>query len=92
MGFSIRSSFSSAAWSVLVSWVVGDVVQLEIQKDPVSAFLDAAYDLRTLGVEQLHADLDKGLLAAEAVEKGVGLFRAAEVAGDNHVFSHGRLL
>ena len=48
--------------------------------------------LRPLGVEQLHADLDKGLFFPKAVEKSEGFVGAGEIAGDDDVFSHGLLL
>ena len=71
---------------------IGDVVQLQIQKDPVAPGLEAPHDLRSLGIEELHADLHKGLFSRKAVQKSQGLVSACEVAGDDDVLSHGRLL
>ena len=45
-------------------------------------------DLGTLGVVELHADLDKGLLAGELVQERQGRFPAGKVTGDDDVFSH----
>jgi len=68
---------------------VGDVVQLEIEEDGVAAALELADDVRSLGVEQLHADLDEGLAAGEAVEKTERFLAAGEIAGYDDVFTHG---
>ena len=46
-------------------------------------------DLRAFGVEQLHADLYKGLLPfGKTVQKSQGLFAGSEIAGDNDVTVH----
>ena len=71
---------------------VGDVVQLQIQKDPVAPALDLTHDLWADRIEKLHADLHKGLFFAEAVQKSKGFRSAWEIAGDDHVFSHVLLL
>ena len=57
---------------------VGNVVELQIQKDLVSPRLDLPHDLRALGIEQLHADLHIGLarLVFKLVQKGVQSPRA----------------
>ena len=67
---------------------VGDVVQLEIEKDLVASGLDLADDGRALGVEQLHADLHERLFAGEAVEKRERFLLAVKVQGDDDVFTH----
>ena len=68
---------------------VGNVVQLEIEEDLVAARLDLAHDGRAFGVEELHADLHKGLFAGEAVEKREGLFLAVKIQRDDNVLTHG---
>ena len=67
---------------------VGDVVQLEIQKNLVAARLDGADDRRALSVEQLHADLHERLFPGEAVEETESILRAFKVTRDDNVFSH----
>jgi len=64
---------------------VRDVAEFEVEEDAVSAALDLADDLRPLGVEQLHADLDERLSPGEAVEEPEGLPAPGEVAGDDDV-------
>ena len=71
---------------------VGNVVQLQIQEDPVPPGLDLAYDLGTDRIEEFHADLHKGLFSAEAVQKCKGLRGVGKIAGDDDVFSHVLLL
>ena len=53
---------------------------------------DLPDDGGTLGVEQLHADLDEGLLLCEAVQKSQGFLPAVEVQCDDNVFTHDVLL
>ena len=52
---------------------VGDVVELQVQKDLVAAVLDGADDVGAFAVEQLHADLHKGLLLLEFVQESQGI-------------------
>ena len=65
---------------------VGDVVQLEVEKDAVAALEDAADHIRACGVVQLHSDLHIGLFAAEAVEERQRFLRGGKIAGDDDVF------
>ena len=67
---------------------VGDIVQLQIQKDAVAPGTDLPYNGGSLGVEQLHADLHKGLLLREAVQKGQCLVFAVKVQCDDNVLTH----
>jgi hypothetical protein len=67
---------------------VGDVVELQVQEDPVSPVLDRPDDVRPRGVVQLHADLHEGLPPLEPVQKRQRLLRRGEVAGDDHVLAH----
>ncbi len=46
----------------------------------------------TLGVKQLHAHLDEGLLLCEAVQKSQRFFPAVEVQCNDNVFTHDVLL
>ena len=68
---------------------VGDIVQLEIEEDLMAARLDLAHDGRAFSVEELHADLHKGLFAGEAVKKCEGLFLAVKIQCDDNVLTHG---
>ena len=66
---------------------VGDVVELQVQEDLVAPGLDVPDHLGALGIEQLHADLHKGLLpGGELVQEGEGLLTGGEVQGDDDVF------
>ena len=71
---------------------VGNIVELQIQKDLVATGLDLADDLRPFGIVQLHADLHKGLAPGELIQKGEHLLLAAEIAGDDHIFTHACIL
>ena len=71
---------------------VGNVVELQVQEDPVSPLLDPPHDVRPLGVKKLHADLHKGAGRAEFVQKVKGLLRACEIASHDYVFTHDALL
>ena len=55
----------------------------------MAARLDFAHDGRAFGVEELHADLHKGLFAGEAVKKCEGLFLAVKIQCDDNVLTHG---
>ena len=68
---------------------VGDVVELQVQENLMPPVLDLPDDGGPLGVVELHADLHKGLLPGELVQKGQGLLLAVEIQGDDHVFTHG---
>ena len=68
---------------------VGDIVQLEIEEDLMAARLDLAHDGRAFGVEELHANLHKGLFAGEAIKKCEGLFLAVKIQCDDNVLTHG---
>ena len=68
---------------------VRNVVELEVQEDFVTPCLDFADDGRTLGIEQLHADLHKRLAVCELIEKGQRLFAAVKIQSDDYVFTHG---
>ena len=69
---------------------VRNVVELEVQEDFVTPCLDFADDGRTLGIEQLHADFQKGfaLLVLKEVEEPEGVFRRLEVAGYDYIVLH----
>ena len=71
---------------------VGDIVELKIQEDLMSATLDLANDLGTLCVVQLHADLYERLLFLELIQECKNIFFACEVASHDHVFTHDALL
>ena len=71
---------------------VGNVVELQIQEDPMAPLLDLPDNGRALGVEELHADLHKGLFPFKAVQKSQGLPGGGEIAGNNNVSSHRKLL
>ena len=50
---------------------VGDVMELQIQENLVAPGLDVPDDLGAFGIEQLHANLHKGLLPGrELIQKG----------------------
>lgn len=57
-------------------------------EDLVAPGLQLPHDVGTGCVVQLHADLQEGPFAAEAVEEGQGLRLSGEVTGDDDVFSH----
>ena len=66
---------------------VGDVVELQIQEDLVAPGLDVPDHLGAFSVEELHADLHKGLLpGGELVQEGEGLLTGGEIQGDDNVF------
>ena len=67
---------------------VGNVVELQIQKNLMPPGLDLPDDFRAFGIVQLHADLHKGLSAGELVQKCEGLLCAGKIAGYNDVFPH----
>ena len=71
---------------------VGDVVELQVQKNLVSPGLDLPDDGGSPGVVQLHADLHEGLFLLEPVQKGQGLLPAVEVQCDDNVLTHDALL
>ena len=50
--------------------------------------LDFAHNGRSFGIEQLHADLHKQPLAAEAIEKRVNRFRTVKIQCNNYLFIH----
>ena len=67
-------------------------MQLEIQKDFMSATANFPHDGGPFGVKQLHADLHKGLFLCEAVQKCQCLFLAVKVQRNDNVFTHDVLL
>ena len=69
---------------------VRDIVQLKVKEDAVSAAFDFADDGGTFCVEQLHADLDKGLASAscKAVKEREYRSGTVEVTGYDYVFFH----
>ena len=69
---------------------VRDVVQFKVKEDAVSAAFDFADDGGTFCVEQLHADLDKGLTSAscKAVKEREYRSGTVEVTGYDYVFFH----
>ena len=71
---------------------VGDVVELQIQEDLVAAGLDLPDDGGALRVVELHADLHKGLLLGELVQKRQGLCLAVKIQRDDDVLTHGARL
>ena len=71
---------------------VGDVVELQIQKDAVAPAADLPDDGGTLGVKQLHPHLDEGLFLCEAVQKSQRFLPAVEVQCNDNVFTHDVLL
>ena len=71
---------------------VRDVVQLEVEKDPMAARVDLAHDVRPFGIKQLHADLHKRLLVLKEVEKCERLFPAVKIQRNDNVLTHDVLL
>ena len=71
---------------------VGNVMQLEIQKDFMSATANFPHDGGPFGVKQLHADLHKGLFLREAVQKSQCFFLAVKVQRNDNVLTHDVLL
>ena len=71
---------------------VGNVVELQVEEDLMTASADIPHYLRPLGVEKLHADLDKGLFAGKAIQKSQRLFLAVEIQCDDNVLTHDVLL
>ena len=69
---------------------IGDIVQLQVEENPVSPAFDLPHDGRTFGVEKLHADLQKGFarLVAEKIEEAERIFCGLEVAGDDYITVH----
>ena len=67
-------------------------MQLQIQKDFMSATANFPHDGGPFGVKQLHADLHKGLFLCEAVQKCQCLFLAVKVQRDDNVLTHDVLL
>ena len=67
---------------------VGNIVELQIQKDLVTPGFDFPDDGRTLGIVQLHADLDKGLAAGEFVQKCEGGLSGRKITRNNDIFTH----
>ena len=69
---------------------VGDVVELEVEKDLVSAALDFAHDIRACGIKKLHAYLDERLpvFALKLVEEGNHFVRRRKIQCDYNVFAH----
>ena len=67
---------------------VGNVVELQVQENLVAPGLDLPDDGRTLGVEQLHADLHEGLAALELVQKGQGFVFGGEIQCNDDVLVH----
>ena len=69
---------------------VGNVVQFEVEENPVAPALDFTHDGRAFGIEKLHADLEErfALLVPKQVEELESVFRRLEVAGDNYVVLH----
>ena len=65
-------------------------MQLEIQKDFMSATANFPHDGGPFGIEQLHADFQKGfaLLVLKEVEEPEGVFRRLEVAGYDYIVLH----
>ena len=67
---------------------VGDVVQLEVEKDAVAALEDAADHIRACGVVQLHSDLHIRSTLPEFIKKRHRLFFAAEITSNDYIFTH----
>ena len=68
---------------------VGNVVELQIQKNFVAPSLDLPDNLGTFGIVQLHADFHKGFFTGKPVQEGQGLLPASKIAGHDHIFTHG---
>ena len=70
---------------------VGNVVELQIQKDPVASGLDLPDNGGPLGIVQLHADLHKGLLPGELIEEGEGFLPVFKIQRNDYILSHEHL-
>ena len=66
---------------------VGDVVELEVQKDLLAEALDRLDDIGTLGREQLQADLVEVHRVAEQLYTSFGFRTTGDIQCDNQ-FSH----
>ena len=67
-------------------------MEFEIQEDLVAPGPDLPDNGGPLRIEQLHADLHKGLFLCEAVHKCQCLFLAVKVQRNDNVFTHDVLL
>ena len=65
-------------------------MELQIQENPVAPGLDLPDHLWPLGVEELHADLQKrfAFLVFEKVEEAESVFCGFEIAGYDYVALH----
>ena len=63
-------------------------MQLQIQENFMSAFLDFLHNLRSLRIVKLHADFDIRFFLGEFVQKCQRFLCRSKIAGDNYVFSH----
>ncbi len=64
---------------------IGNIVQLEVEENLVSARLDLAHDRRALGIIKFHADLYERFAIGEFVEERQRRRRAAEIACDYYI-------
>lgn len=64
---------------------VGDVVELEIEEDAVSAVGDLTDEVGAVGGEELEADLDPLDGAVKAVEEGEGFLAGGQVEGEDEL-------
>ena len=71
---------------------VGNVMELEIQKDLVSPRPDLPDNRGAFRIEQLHADLHKGLFLRKLIQKSQRLFPAVEIQRNDNVLTHDVLL
>ncbi|CDC62882.1 unknown [Clostridium sp. CAG:448] len=63
---------------------IRDVMQFQIQEDPVSARFDLPHDVRSLRVKELHSDFHEQLLSVKPIQKRVDFFRAVKIQRNNH--------
>ena len=71
---------------------IWDIVQLQIEEDPMPSGFDLAHDLRSLGVIKLHTDLDVRFFFGELIQKAEGFRRGRKITRNNYIFSHVNVL
>src|SRR5690606_27735264 len=68
---------------------VGNVVQLQIEKDVATPLLQPLHPAGAGGVKELHAHLDEGFfLRLQPGQKGFRLLRRRRIQGDDHTSPH----
>ena len=68
---------------------VGDIVELQVQKDLMSPCLNFPNNVRAFRIVQLHADFHIRLPSVKLIQKGKGLLLVFKIQCNDNVLCHG---